>query len=111
MLFRSKLLDVNSEEIAYEWKGQAVHKKVDELSRAGSAASASPASEGRTEGPAPPPPPQREVLKGPGEDTGRGFKICNVADGNADGSVVDGYRKVGYATPFGQTCRWEPVGK
>jgi len=84
---------------------------VDELSRAGSGNPAPPGSEGRTEAPAAPPPPPREVLKGPGEDTGRGFKICNVSDGNADGSVVDGYRKVAYATPFGQACRWEPVGK
>jgi hypothetical protein len=104
-----KLVDVNSEEIAYEWNGQSVRKKLDELSAAANANSAS-TPEARTEAPAPAPPPH-EALKGPGEDTGRGFKICNMSDGNAEGSVVDGYRKVVYTTPFGQACRWEPIGK
>ena len=106
-----KLVDVNSEEIAYEWNGQTVRKKVEELSRASSANQPAAAAETRTEAPAPPPAPPKEVLKGPGEDTGRGFKICSVSDGNADGAVVDGYRKVVDNTPFGQACRWVPVSR
>jgi hypothetical protein len=69
------------------------------------------APEVRTETPAAAAEAPRPALAGPGEDTGRGFKTCNVADGNAEGTVKDGYRKVGYNTPFGQACRWEPVGK
>jgi len=106
-----KLVDVNSEEIAYEWNGQTVRKRLDELSESATANAAPPAGAGRTEAPPPPPPQQSEVLKGPGEDTGRGFKTCNMQDGNASGAVVDGYRKVVYTTPFGQVCRWEPLGR
>ena len=103
------LVDVNTEGIAFEWNGQTVRKSVDELTRPATTA-AQPAPEARTETPAPAAPP-KPALTGPGEDTGRGFKICAVADGNAEGTVIDGYRKVIYATPFGQACRWEPVGK
>ena len=103
------LVDVNTDGIAFDWNGETVRKSVDELTRPATAA-AQPAPEARTDAPAPVQPPQ-PVMSGPGEDTGRGFKTCTVADGLAEGTVKDGYRKVGYATPFGQACRWEPVGK
>jgi hypothetical protein len=105
-----KLVDVNTEEIAYEWNGETVRKKLNELApAAANPGSAAPAA--RTEGPAPPPAPAKPALKGPGEDTGRGFRVCSVSDGNAEGAVIDGFRKVIYNTPFGQACGWEPVGR
>ena len=30
-------------------------------------------------------------------------------DGTAEGTVMDGYRKVIYTSPFGKTCGWERV--
>jgi hypothetical protein len=48
---------------------------------------------------------------GPGEDTGRGYKVCIPNDSTPDGSIVDGYRKVSIATPFGNACRWDPAGR
>ena len=101
-----KLVDVSSEGITLEWNGQKFYKGVSQVTEQ---AAEAPPEQGRTAAPAaaaaPPPP----VLKGPGEDTGRGYKNCTMADGQPDGAVVDGYRKVTYATPFGQACRYEPV--
>jgi hypothetical protein len=101
-----KLVDVNSEGITLEWNGQKFYKGVTQVTEQASAEV--PQDTGRTATPAPaaPPPP---VLKGPGEDTGRGYKNCSMADGQPEGAVVDGYRKVAYSTPFGQACRYEPV--
>ena len=104
-----KLVDVNSEEMTLEWEGQTIRKRVDELTAAPSpveAAAAAPveAPTGATPAPA-------AVKSGPGEITQFGFKICAVNDGNAEGSVMEGYKKVMHATPFGQSCTWEPVGK
>ncbi len=108
-----KLVDVNSEEMVLEWQGEVIHKRVDELSArlAPPAAQQEPA---RTETVPPPaaaaaPPPA--ARSGPGDSTQFGFKTCSVSDGQAEGAVVDGYKKVMHATPFGQSCTWEPVGK
>jgi len=97
-----KLLDVNSEEVVFEWNGKTVHQQLTQP-----AADVQSAAAARTEGPAaaaaPPPPP----LKGPGQETQFGMRTCNMNDGNAAGAVVDGYRKVVYKTPFGESCGWE----
>jgi hypothetical protein len=110
MIGQFKLLAVNSEEITFEWDGKEVRKTMEELSRQGKEAPAQEAvvADGRGAAPAAatPPPPARS---GPGEDTGRGFRACSANDGVAEGTVVDGYRKVMYTTPFGQACRYEPV--
>ena len=101
-----KLVDVNSEGITLRVERAEILQRRDPGNRTGFRGG--PQDTGRTATPAPaaPPPP---VLKGPGEDTGRGYKNCNMADGQPDGAVVDGYRKVAYNTPFGQACRYEPV--
>jgi hypothetical protein len=40
----------------------------------------------------------------------QGIKLCQAGDSNPAGTVVDGYRKVIKATPFGGICSWEPLG-
>jgi TonB family protein len=40
-----------------------------------------------------------------------GFKRCELNDNTPAGTVVDGYRKVVSPTPFGEACRWDPVGR
>jgi hypothetical protein len=96
-----KLLDVNSDEVIFEWDGKQVRQQFSRPTPDVSGASA------RVDAPAaasaPPPPP----LKGPGEQTQFGNRTCNMNDGNAAGAVVDGYRKVIYKTPFGESCGWE----
>ena len=105
-----KLVTVDPEGLTLEWEGKTIRKTADELSaRAGGPAPAADSSAaGRTAAPAATPPPA-PAKSGPGEDTGRGFRVCAMNDGNADGAVVDGYRKVVYSTPFGQSCRYEPA--
>jgi hypothetical protein len=103
-----KLVDVNSDEIEFEWDGNTVRRKVDTLIDR-SAAPAVASTAGRTEQPAPPPVVRTPL--GPGEDTGRGPKVCQPNDSNPAGAVVDGYRKVIAPTPFGDSCRWDPVGR
>jgi hypothetical protein len=55
------------------------------------------------------------VIKQPmgpqGDATVFGFKQCSPNDSMPDGTVQGGYRKVTYKTPFGDACRWDPVGR
>ncbi|MBZ5578521.1 MAG: hypothetical protein LAP40_18320 [Acidobacteriia bacterium] len=102
-----KLVGVNTEEIALEWDGQTVRKRLSELA---AAQPAQPQSAARTEvaapvGAAPPvlPTPTRQ---GPGNDVGNGYRSCVPNDSTPAGAVVDGYRKLVTTTPFGESCTW-----
>jgi hypothetical protein len=106
-----KLLDVNSDEIAFEWDGNTVRRKVDTLIDRSAAPPAVASTAGRIDQPAAAPPPAAKTQLGPGEDTGRGPKVCQPNDSSPAGAVVDGYRKVIAPTPFGDSCRWDPVGR
>jgi hypothetical protein len=103
-----KLVDVNTEEMTLEWEGQTIRKKVEELTAAPAPAEVAAARVEAPTGPTPPPP---AVKSGPGDLTPQGGRVCAVNDGNAEGAVVEGYRKTIYTTPFGQSCLWQPVGK
>lgn len=105
------------DEIEFEWDGKSVRRRIDVLvdrSNQPPPGAAAAATAGRTEVPgAATPAPAATVAKsaiGPGADTGRGFKICNPNDNMPPGSVVDGYRKTIYPTPFGDACRWDEIG-
>ncbi len=112
MIGQFKLVDVTTEEIDFEWEGKVIRKKVDELLDRTAASTAVAAAPARTEQPAAPaPPPVAKSAIGPGADTGRGFKVCDPNDNTPVGTVVDGYRKVENATPFGKACRWDPVSR
>jgi hypothetical protein len=94
-----------------EWDGKIIRKTVDEIldrtTRQVVADASAPA-------PTAPPAPVLPVIKsalGPGEDTGRGYKVCQPNDNTPDDAVVDGYKKVSLRTPFGNACRWDPVGR
>ncbi len=107
-----KLVDVNSVEMTLEWNGEVVRKRVDELSARLNPPATQAAEPARTETAAPAPAAPAPAAKaGPGENTQFGFKTCSLNDGQTEGSVVDGYKKVMHATPFGQSCTWEPVGR
>ncbi len=100
-----KLVDVNTDEIVLEWNGQQIHKALNDLATAQDDQRQAPAQAQAEDTP----PPKPAVKAGPGEDTGRGFKVCSMADGLAEGTQMDGYQKKVYPTPFGPACRWEPV--
>ena len=106
-----KLVEINTQEIALEWDGKIIRKTVDEIL---DRTTRQVVADANTPGPAAPPPPVVQVVKaplGPGEDTGRGYKVCIPNDSTPDETVVDGYRKVSLPTPFGNACRWDPVGR
>jgi hypothetical protein len=106
-----KLVGVNTEEITFEWDGQTIQKKLEELkdhtaaSQQAAAATTAPLPV-RTDAPAAP---VQQTPRGPGTDMGGGFRACQPNDSNPAGAVVDGFRKVVLFSPFGQTCRWDPV--
>ena len=104
-----KLLDVNTQELVFEWNGQTIHKGLNELTDHGAAPPVSPGS------PAParaaPPAPVAKTPTGPGEPTPQGYRTCNPNDSTPVGAVVDGFQKMSLVTPFGAACRWDPVGK
>ena len=107
-----KLVDVNSNEITLEWEGKTIHKNVDELLDRSAPQQASASAAPPQQAAAPPPPPAAaKSATGPGADTGAGFKRCEANDSTPPGTVVDGYRKVVSPTPFGEACRWDPVGR
>jgi len=107
-----KLVDVNTEEITFEWDGQTITKKLEELKdrapvqQTQTASTAAAPAPTRTETPAAQAP---QAPLGPGTDIGSGLRSCQSNDSNPAGAVVDGFRKVVLFSPFGQTCRWEPV--
>ena len=108
------LMSVNMDEIEFQWDGQTVRRKLDALvDHSGQAQqAAAPPASGRTETPAAPAPaPVAKSAIGPGETTGFGFRLCDPNDTMPFGSVVDGFRKTQYTTPFGTSCRWDPVGR
>ncbi len=112
------LLDANGEEVLLEWDGKQIRKTVDELTdhkqnggqqqTQADARTAAPAAAARTEVPQPAQQ-QAPPKAGPGEMTGFGFRTCNMNDGLAAGTTMEGFRKTMNSTPFGQTCTWDPV--
>ena len=106
-----KLVGVDSEEIDLEWNGQTIRKTVAELSGHVNAPVAQAAQEARTEAVTAPAPAPVPVKSGPGEMTAFGNKTCFINDGNAEGTVIEGFKKVLHTNPFGTNCTWEPVGK
>ena len=100
------------DEIEFEWDGKSVRRRLDALvdrsAQPPAAAAAVAAAPSRSDTAAPAPAVAKSAL-GPGADTGRGFKVCNPNDNMPVGTVVDGYRKMSYVTPFGNACRWDEI--
>ncbi len=107
MIGEYKLVGATRTELAFEWDGKIIRKRVEEVMTRGG-----PQKQAEAQAPAPAAPaPQKAapIKMGPGPDTGAGFKACNPNDGYPAGSVVDGYRRVDMVSPFGIQCRWDPV--
>jgi len=104
------LVAVSREDITFDWEGQAVTQKIDDMlvrqpaPPPPSNVAAKPAQPARVEGQ---PPPKADPA--PGADIGNGIKACQAGDSSPAGTVANGYRKSVAATPFGSACRWEPI--
>lgn len=131
-----KVVSVSNKEVVFDWNGKQVSKSLEELMRAaieanaraaasqaavaaagrgangaggnGSAATtASNAESGGTKS-------LSDADKGgsnegPGKEVGGGIHVCIAGDNSPPGTVVNGLKKLVNTTPFGVTCRWEPV--
>jgi hypothetical protein len=104
-----KLVDVNTNEITFAWNfnGEIARRSLREL--ADNSQAAAPAQENRPAAAAAAPPPPVQAQYGPGEITNFGFKTCVPNDTTPEGTVSGGFRKVVTTTPFGKSCRWDPV--
>ena len=106
------LVAVNREEITLEWDGKPIKKRIEEMIDRGATPAAPPAGNmprpaATASGPIVQPTPKVEAA--PGIELGKGVKACQSGDASPAGTTADGYRKVVTATPFGNSCRWEPI--
>jgi hypothetical protein len=109
-----KLAAINGQEIVFEWDGKQVKKRLEELIDKKAAESTQPAEKPLgppTSAAAPAVSKLAPVEAGPGMELGATSRACIPGDASPAGTVKDGYRKVVNKTPFGDSCRWEAVGK
>jgi hypothetical protein len=124
-----KIVALDSKTVTFDWEHKQVTRNIEDLidrsNRAESApqspVSGQPAAAASSSGPAmpipAPPAPQIQsnappVSKDLGTEIGApgaSMRACVASDHSPAGSVVDGYKKVTEASPFGQVCRWVPV--
>jgi hypothetical protein len=104
-----KLVSVTASEIVFDWDGKAIEKKLEEIMDRSATQAATADTTPRPAAPAAPPPPPASGRPEPGVSMGGDLKACQAGDNSPAGTVADGMRKVISATPFGSTCRWEPV--
>jgi hypothetical protein len=104
-----KLVAVNTQEIALEWEGKTIRKRVEDLIDRSAPEPGPAAGVARPATPSAPAPAQvsAPVRSAPGVDTGAGLRACVPGDNSPAGSIVDGYKKMVIKTPFGEICRWE----
>ncbi len=110
-----KILAMDSRKITFDWDGKQLERTVDELEDHSGGAAAGAAGSVAA-GPALPPP--APVVTGPPTSAAFGQEIgtpeaparaCKSNDNSPPGTVVDGYRKTGVMTPFGNMgCTWVP---
>ena len=106
-----KLVAVSGREITLEWEGKTVTKEIDEMIDRASIAqpSNSSATTPRAESRPAATQPQPRGEAAPGTDIGNKLHACQPGDNSPPGTVSGGYRKVVSTSPFGETCRWEPI--
>jgi hypothetical protein len=103
------LVAVNNDEITLEWDGKDVTKRLDELidRSAPPQAPSTPSTPQRTQQSTPAP--VRQAPAEPGVDVGNRIKACQPGDSSPAGTISGGLRKIVTPTPFGDSCRWEPL--
>jgi hypothetical protein len=107
------VVSVDNSYAGFAWDGKEFKKRIDELidrtpiaqatpppASAGGAAAAAPAAAKTL---------STAAHNGPGLDQGGNIKGCYADDQSPNGAVVDGMKKIVTATPFGNSCRWEPA--
>jgi hypothetical protein len=120
------LASITREDVVFEWDGQQFKKTLAELKpkddKPPAAAAPAEAAEGpktsvQSVGAVRHEVTKPEVLEeaqkpkdgGPGIDIGGSVRACSPGDSSPPGTIMGGYRKLVNDTPFGQSCRWEPI--
>jgi hypothetical protein len=105
-----KLVDVNTSEITFAWafNGELARRSLREVADNTVPASAAPDMRSSPAASAPAPPVVKSNI-GAGEITGFGFRECIPNDSSPEGTIDRGFRKTIITTPFGKSCRWDPV--
>lgn len=103
-----KLVEVNSQELAFEWQDKTVRKRLDELIDRSAPAAPAPAAaaSAAAKAAAAAVPAQPATKAGPGQNINPEVKACLPNDSYEDGAVVDGYQKTVRGSPFGVQCQW-----
>jgi hypothetical protein len=106
-----KVVALNNKEIVLEWQGKYVKKNFEELADRRPTVPQAPPEAQQQQAPAQPQAQTQTIGKpeGPGQDMGNSTRACVPGDTTPAGAVQDGMRKVVNKTPFGESCRWEPV--
>ena len=117
-----KIVAVTGADVTFEWQGKNFTKTLGELadkeaSKLLASAPVQSAPENAASSAAPVAAPTVTSLgggstadkQGPGQVVTPSMKQCQPGDTTPDGAIVDGYRKINTATPFGFQCRWEKV--
>lgn len=116
-----KIVAVTGADVTFEWQGKNFTKTLGELAdkEASKLLAAAPVQQVAENAPAAAPAAAAAVTslgggssaekQGPGQVVTPTMKQCQPGDTTPDGTIVDGYRKINTATPFGFQCRWEKV--
>ena len=106
-----KIVSIDNKFVVLEWNGKQFQKRIDELMDRTPITVAEAAPPPNQPAAAPATKSLTETKNGQGPEMGGGIKACVAGDKTPVGTVVDGLKKVVSATPFGEVCRWEPVGQ
>jgi len=107
-----KLVAVNPQELTFDWNGEIIVRKLDELlSKEMRSPVVEPAA---AAAPAPAEAPKPAVVagpaaQGPGAELTAEMRACQPGDTTPPGTVLNGMKKIVTKTPFGEACRWEAV--
>lgn len=109
-----QLVSFNREKVVFDWNGQTVERKPEELKEQASAVQAEVAEVAPTRVEPlkliPDPPPNApKISEKIGADNGAGVRQCVTGDATPVGTVIDGYKKVETMNMFGKTCMWLAV--
>ena len=99
-----KVVAITPQEISFEWDGQRINRKVEDLLARAPTPAAAAVGQAVTGIPLPPAPAKPTDIV-----IGAGVKACAPGDTSPAGTIADGYKKISEATPFGNACRWVPA--
>ncbi len=110
-----QIVSLDNQYVVFSWDGQEFKKRIDELmDRTAMVAEAAPAPTPAHAAAAPAPAKAQSLSDSSKSDRfvdvgATDVRGCKPGDDSAAGTVVDGFKKVVSATPFGSACRWEQV--